>query len=545
MKNLSNTTVISLTDIYQQYDVQKLKEMLIAQAGFVCLLVPCPSFDFPRWNIDIADDYLAALYVGETLAQFCPSLSVQSENRRGLLFVFRVVEVIDIDNFTSAVISLSKGFQPDEVEELNDYGENAEYEEFRRELMDFTETLDERHLALPELGDKYMANYVVGINQVSDGEEMERMYFRYPERRYEFWRSFASTHLSYNLYVSEWAWIILHDLDKVEICRSVTEPLMKFGGFATGLPTLYEAQWISIGNIPPIVINNHTMASFPVKGIKEAQECAAQIWQTILQTKRDFQNKEAASTIHQLTQSGYLSPKNNISVKLSEDGYIMIATDLMAHYIFFQEVRQEYEYPGGTLGNRNSFLENISEDGRTLWKIPDKEQTPFWTALDAFSEALGKLEGNPAQVSLDWKKLDDEAFEQLCYDIISQIEQFDPSTIRKMGKSRSRDGGRDIEVFTRARLNKPAQKWIIQCKLLVPEKSLPASKLVFAEMLVQHGAKGYCVMTNAVIDSTLHDRLEGTARNLDIEIDEWDGLRIERILAKPRLRNIRVRHFGK
>lgn len=543
MNSIDNTTITSLTEIYNGYDVCKLKETLLAQDGFIDLLVPCPSFDSPRWNIDIANDYLAALYVGETLALFCRSLSVHFKGRVGVSFIFHTKMVFRMDAFVAALVDLSKGFKPDKSESSDDCGEDFEYEEFRGALMDFVETLDGRHLYFPELGDKYMANYVIGIEQISDGEEMERMYFRYPERRYGFWRSFASSHLGYNLYVSSWAWIIPHNLDSTEIHRSITEPLVKFGGFAVGIPTLYEAQWIAVGNTPPIVINDHTMSCFPANGVKEAQECAVLIWQGALRSRRDFQNQEAATLIYQLAQSGYALTRNDLSVRLSEDGYIMVVTDLMAHYVFFQETYYTYK-PKAGVDDADGFLEYVSKENRTLWRIPEREQKPFWKSLDKFSEVLGNLEGNSVKISLDWRKLDDETFEQLCYDIISQIEHFDPETIRKMGKSRSRDGGRDLEVYTRARLNSSPKKWIVQCKLLDPKKSLPASKLVFAEMLIQQGAKGFCVMTNVLIDSTLHDRLEGTARNLGIEFDEWDGLRIERILAKPRFRNIRIRYFG-
>jgi len=50
-------------------------------------------------------------------------------------------------------------------------------------------------------------------------------------------------------------------------------------------------------------------------------------------------------------------------------------------------------------------------------------------------------------------------------------------------------------------------------------------------------------MTNAVIDPTLHDKLESIARNRVIEIDEWDLLRLERVLARPSHHSIKKRYF--
>lgn len=532
-------------EIHHNDDMAISLDKILLQEQNIYLVVPCPDSVSPHWNIDIANEYLAALYVGESLAQYCPNLNVHLELSRDVLFNFKSSDIIDKDMFTQKLIELSKGFRSDEYQRENEYNEdNNDYDDFLENLADFLDHINEMVLKFPELADKYMANYIVGIEQLSINEdEMEQIYFLYPERRYQFWRSFTSKHLGYDLYVSSRAWIIPHDLNKTAIHRAIAEPLMKFGGFTTGLPTLYDAQWVSMRNMPPIVFNEFTMACFPKQGIREAQECAASIWQGIMQyNNQEFQNKDASRIVYNLSKNGLELTQNDLSVKLSEDGYIMVVSDLLAQYIFFKETY--YKYSGEQNEIRTSFLEQVTRESYTLWDIPIKEQKPFWDTLDQFSETLGKLEGNPTNISLDWKKLTDETFELLCYDIISQLEKFDPETIRKLGKSHSRDGGRDLEVFTRPRLNNPSTKWFVQSKLLGPGKSLPASKLLFAEMLMQYGGKGICIMTNALIDSTLHDRLEGSARTMGIEFDEWDGLRIERILAKPRFRNIRVRYFS-
>ena len=110
--------------------------------------------------------------------------------------------------------------------------------------------------------------------------------------------------------------------------------------------------------------------------------------------------------------------------------------------------------------------------------------------------------------------------------------------------SRSRDGGRDIEVYTRSRFNQPKSKWIVQCKLLQRSATLAGSKVQVSDVIDQYGAEGFWIMTNGVIDATLHDKLDGIARNRKIGIEKWDYLKIERILAKPKYQNIRKRYFG-
>ena len=129
-------------------------------------------------------------------------------------------------------------------------------------------------------------------------------------------------------------------------------------------------------------------------------------------------------------------------------------------------------------------------------------------------------------------------------DVIYYNPKFDSSTIRKMGKSRSRDGGRDIEVFTRSRPGYEPEKFIFQCKFIKPDSSLSSTKLVgITDVVDQYGASGYGIMTSGVIDSTLYDKIDGIGRNRGIQFEHWSVYELERFLAKHP--NIKDRHFGK
>ena len=146
---------------------------------------------------------------------------------------------------------------------------------------------------------------------------------------------------------------------------------------------------------------------------------------------------------------------------------------------------------------------------------------------------IGFSSGMGVNVACDWEQLDDEQFEQLCYDIIYYNPKFDTATIRKMGKSRSRDGGRDIEVHTRSRPGYLPEKYIFQCKLLTTGSSLTGKKLgSVSDVIDQYGAKGYGVMTNVVIDSTLYDRFDAIQQNRGLEFDHWSVFELERFLAR-------------
>ena len=166
----------------------------------------------------------------------------------------------------------------------------------------------------------------------------------------------------------------------------------------------------------------------------------------------------------------------------------------------------------------------------------------FIDAMLAIGASFGDAVLSPPQISLNWDLLDDECFEQLCYDIIYQNSKYDNTTIRKMGSSRSRDGGRDIVVYTKAlHINKP-RKYIFQCKLIKSSRSLNTSNIgSISDVIDQYGAEGYGVMCNSVIDSSLFDRLDGISENRGIDVETWSSLEVERFIARrPHLKS---RHF--
>jgi hypothetical protein len=112
-----------------------------------------------------------------------------------------------------------------------------------------------------------------------------------------------------------------------------------------------------------------------------------------------------------------------------------------------------------------------------------------------------------------------------------------------MGKSKSRDGGRDITVEESQffSLGFP-KKYIIQCKLVKSGNSLSGSKINnISDTIDQFEAEGYIVMTNGVIDPTLFDKLDAIAKKKKIKKDTWSKFEIERFLA--RRPDIKKRYF--
>lgn len=193
----------------------------------------------------------------------------------------------------------------------------------------------------------------------------------------------------------------------------------------------------------------------------------------------------------------------------------------------------------------SSFL--IVEDGNFRFvffpnQVKSNKIASLYERLSVVFGNLGLLTGVSANISLPWDVLDDEKFENLCYDIIYHHPKFDNGTIRKMGKSRSRDGGRDIVVYTNNIPGQPRKMYIFQCKFTKSGSSLTTRKVEnISDTIVQYKAQGYGLMTPVLIDSALYDRVDSICQHFDIESDHWSVLEIERFIARhPRLKE---RHF--
>jgi hypothetical protein len=160
---------------------------------------------------------------------------------------------------------------------------------------------------------------------------------------------------------------------------------------------------------------------------------------------------------------------------------------------------------------------------------------------DELSSIIGRAEqvadilrqhaGLTQSTSLDWARLSPQQFEDLCYDVLLRWGRFDETTIRKHGKTHSRDGGRDIEAWTLQRVGHPPEKWIFQCKFTNTGNAVGASKVMVADIVDQYGAAGFGVLTNGLIDSTLYDKLDAIAARRKLTTDTWDGRRLQRFLA--------------
>jgi hypothetical protein len=477
---------LSLTDI-NLYSFEQLSDLLGKDDNSIRLAVPLNSIGRTGNPLDIAYDYLKALFVGETLAAYCEEISIKAEEywdaKLHLHSVYFILRPRDVTELAKALIFLSQGFiNPHEYLKsqakgfpegwLPDdfYEETPESVKFHEDVAEFEVELEQRAIRFPELADSYLANYIHGCEP--EGIELDTT--AHPEYKYMFWKSFLSTEVGFNFYVSSELWILPVEVD-------IENLLVKYGGFRQGVPDLYEATPLTMGNLPPIVFNKYYMTGYPVDEIARAQKCAEEVFS--MRLHQDYEDR----------------PLNIINqVLLDKERGLIVASDQIAQYIFFRD---------GVTGVSSDVVRIILDN------LP----------------VLSSLTGEQISISCPWYELDDAQFEELCYDVVQY--HFHPAKIEKMGKSRSRDGGRDI-VFELARLGKPHNKWIVQCKLIRDEGSLSSRKVQVSDTIDQYGADGYCVMTTGLIDATLYDKLEGIKRNRSIQYDTWSRLELERFLAR-------------
>jgi hypothetical protein len=152
--------------------------------------------------------------------------------------------------------------------------------------------------------------------------------------------------------------------------------------------------------------------------------------------------------------------------------------------------------------------------------------------MEVGTESIRQCLGRPTVLACNWNSVSDEQFERLCCEVLARCGHYDPERVVKMGRSRSRDGGRDIIAFSNLPLNRSRCKFIFQCKRIGRDRALGGKNVTVSDVVDQFGAGGFGVMTSGLIDSTLYDKVEQITEKRSLQRDFWDQLRLERFLAE-------------
>lgn len=454
----------------------------LAGSQLLNLSVSLPSIGVAGEHLSIAEDYGDALYVGELLNEFDPNVRAKriygsATQRAAICFTLRCTRP---EELAKTLCGLLPYFAPECFDE-------EEYEEERQaiygRILDLTDGVPFRAVRFPDLADEYMLNRVnwMSYDLIGDGDasEWERHLPKQPECMFGFVRSSHSQSLKGECYCSPLAWAIQ---DTVELPRLLEE----YGNDSAEARRLLAA--IRMHDSKGSFISNGRVA--------------------VRTPDRLFD-----SPLNMLQKTGRAEGLNPFHFNLSADG-----SALFLHV------------PGWII---------IDFDAST--RLLDQQQLE--AALhenEQSTEILRACLGRPTDLRCNWAAVSDEDFELLCWDVLYECGQYEKSSLRKFGASRSRDGGRDLQA-DRILHARPAERFIFQCKRITTGRSLGATKISVSDVIDQYGAAGFGIMTCTTIDATLHDKLDAIRRNRGITTDLWDLLRIERFLGDHL--HIRDRYF--
>lgn len=503
-------------------DLQFISDFINANTdGFILRIVVERAH---HWS-DLTFNYLKAAFIGQKCADFAKRLSYRI---RWDLQHHPVAELglkpYDSEGLIDCIYKIALSITEEDPDE---------YMYFLDEMEEFQEQLGTIKVVFHELADDYAANRLNGQYYEFEREDMEdnddthkgildNEFKKFPERAFGFWRSFGAT-ADQPFYVSTTAWIIPSETNFNEVIRE-----------HSGMSSInFEKADLFVMNNISYLIGQGMLIHFSFGGFIAAKACAYHIaerptmlyshsWMNDLLTHRESPLTDASDEDYKasLNLIPYAKAGENeyyadqIEYFISEFGDQILVRDGGFSYVFWYTKKPQLH---------------------ELLLLNQKLSLLFQTSAT--------LAGLSADIRCNWAILNDEKFEELCYDILYSNPTYDSDRIRKMGKSRSRDGGRDLEVWTRSRPHYQSEKYIFQCKFLLPGKSLSASRIHgVSDLVEEYGAAGYGVMTNAVIDPTLYDKLDRIGARKGIIIEDYSIYQLERILS--RYPSLKERHFG-
>lgn len=439
-----------------------------------------------RHYSDLAIYYLEASYICEEIAALGKASSFEINWASGYHPVAQFIFIPDqLTNLQNLIYKLA----------LSLAGEYDDDYWWMENLEEYKENIQKRKLKFPGLADDYFANLINGAygeyeSNYDNHEEFRALISKQnPEHLFGFWKCMYSDQINEVFYVSSECWIIPPQSDLNAILKNYS---------SVDRLNLEKADIFSLNGSYYIFNENYILSlSFPA--LAKAFQCISHVF------------NEETSFYDQYNWLNQLSSANN--VKISD----------FAGFLFF--ALNDYQI--------------------ILW---DPQRLSF-NEINSLNRSVSKIFQNTSiliglkeSIFCEWSQLDDELFEGLCYDLIYYDPRFDNKTIRKMGKSRSRDGGRDIVVYSKDRVGYKPEKFIFQCKLLKNDRSLTAAKVQdISDIIEQYDADGYGIYTSGIIDSTLFDKVDKISNRKKVKTILSSRYELERYLSM--LPQIKARYF--
>jgi hypothetical protein len=427
-KDLNLKTNYNIAD-FPEIDIEEFKAEIAKGREFE-LSFPLSSIGFTNNPIDIIRDYSEVSYCSERIAPFLEVLDSALVTRDRIYTDFKIV---------------CKAVEPEKLAAELEYisamlnGESSEYDDLDRglffdEVADYERSYNKRIFVFPELINNYWANLINGAywEIASEYHESEAQFFsktyrKYPEHRFGFWKSPLSSNFKEWIFFSTENWVIPPGTNLISA-------LKKYSGLENDL-AIEHADKVEF-NGATVLLTNSTAVYF---SHREQLINSIKFTKRLLEkTSNNKNSKEAKNTYHSVQENLFGEPlvegkssrvrrrseiqidPSEIRYKVSELGDLIVVEYKDFNFIFFS--------------NNTLSFEEIKDLHTNLHPAYSKTQNLINKSISG---------------RCNWPELSDDTFEELCYDILYCHPQFDSSTIQKMGKSRSRDGGRDITIMTK------------------------------------------------------------------------------------------------
>lgn len=472
----------TLTDVVTEFS------LAVSSGRAFAVDIPLPSVGSSNSHLDLADDFLDASLIAERLGAHATRRSM-SWAKVEHLNVIR----LELDSYDPHAMALELARMAVFVDypEHETEGLRAESEQVWESRYDYEECLEQSELLFPEIADHYVGNLVMSYGEWEDPEALKAHLQRHPERRYGFFVTKSILAGSQVVLSSHGELIFSSDVPLAEVLNS-----MGYSGEAL-LParmvmTEQEASFIG----------GHVVVGVPSELVTQAIACGDEY------VRR--------------TQS-------------EPDSYDLVA--------FRGRVAGADDGPSALVGDMSGFAALRCSGFTVIFFSAHQRPTPGHAAQAEVLQSLATSlhDGGSAKPAPDlpWELLDDEHFEQLCWDYLYASPHFDRDRLEKIGKSRSRDGGRDIVAWTNRTppFYRAPVKWVFQCKHIRADDSLtPKHIKSIGDVIEQYDVGGYGVMTCGYVDATLHDRVDLICGKRGVEVRKVDRFLLQAfVAARPHL----------
>jgi len=300
-----------------QYSYDSLLAQLSTASRNIALDVACPSVNelyLPAMQKG-AQEYLLALYVGETIAECCEEIAACAHPKH-VSFVLRPRASEELARKLLWLAPALRG----------PAGEGGVDGACRRLLKRFASTIGDRVLRFPALGDKYLEYDIEPIAVNLSLRMPVQQNRKRPEQSYGFWRSCVGNALGVEIYLSPLVWILPRHEDLARL-------LPRFEAFREGIPDLHEAVLLEVKNFFPIVYHRQRAVRCSLDLITDAQRCA----EAIVRAKYYPAPRPWEVDLRQPQEMSNSVPNIDITnLMLSEKGDLLVATDALAQYIVFE-----------------------------------------------------------------------------------------------------------------------------------------------------------------------------------------------------------------